>query len=70
MTEYIVLEKEEKGWIEWDRQQARSARSAIRQHLDGATAGMSLAGQFVAVPIRSWQPTTVSVETKQQLKFQ
>ena len=71
MTAYIILEKTEEGWKEIGSMEARSARSAIRERIDGA--GQSSAykgkGSYVAVPARSWQPVSVEVETKTQLKF-
>lgn len=75
-TEYLVLRKStaDHSWKESGRYEARSASSAIRQHLEGSpsvegNASDREAGTFVAVPSRSFAPVTVKVETKTALKF-
>ena len=76
MTEYIVFRRstEDSKWQETAKYEARSADSAIRQHLEGkpsvdGNATAREGGVFVAVPARSWKPVTVKVETKTALKF-
>lgn len=72
MTEYLVLVKDESGgWVDIGHVSARSARSAIRERVDGASQSSAYRGEgeYVAVPSRSWQPVTVKTETKTQLKF-
>jgi hypothetical protein len=46
---------------------ASSANAAIRKHAEGAPDKTS--GTFVAIPERSWQPTKVTVETRQTVKL-
>lgn len=67
MTTYLVFRKgtEDDLWTQVAVKDARSAMSAIRQHLDGGKEG----GTLAAVPARSWNPVTVKVETKTELKF-
>lgn len=76
MTEYIVLEKIGEAWSPCGPVSAPSARSAIRAMVHSTTPheervdGEGIrSGEFVAVPVRSWDPVTVSVETKTSLKF-
>ena len=70
MTAYVVLTKngEEDSWgqVGPESVPARSARAAISQVLSTRPGS---AGKFVAVPARSWQPVTVTPETKTTLKF-
>lgn len=78
-TEYVVLEnaggEDGVGWHPIGSQEARSASSAIRQHLAKLTEGRDLSvlphgsPWYVAVPARSWKPVKVTVETKTALKF-
>ncbi len=42
--------------------EATSAKAAIRQTVEDA-------GEYVAVPERSWQPQSVKVETQKRLKI-
>lgn len=71
MTEYVVFTNTTGAWKEIGRLQARSARSAIRERIDGMaqTDAYLGEGQYVAVPSRSWQPVTVHSETKTALRF-
>jgi hypothetical protein len=62
-TVYVVLRKDGSGthlWMEIDRASSGNAEQAIRAAVDK---GEYDSGIFVAVPARSWQPRTVSVET-------
>lgn len=73
MTEYLVLVREKTStyWVPIGNVSARSARSAIRERIDGAAQSDEYRGEgeYVAVPARSWQPVTVKTETKTQLRF-
>lgn len=71
MTEYVILHKTSEEWKHIGTTQARSAKSAIRERVDGAAQSSAFYGdgEYVAVPARSWQPVTVKTETKTQLKF-
>ena len=63
---YIVLRLADGDWREHGpRQQARSAHAAIRQALD-----QEQSGTYVAIPARSFQPVTVTVQTQTVLKLQ
>jgi hypothetical protein len=68
MTEYVLFEKLNDGgwWEKVSSVEARSATSAIRAFLEGEN---GTAGEYAAVPARSWKPVTVKVETKTSLKF-
>ena len=69
MTNYLVLHNSgENVWTEFTAINARSAHSAISQALAGDE-NTYKEGTFVAVPLRSWRPTVVKVETKTALKF-
>ena len=70
MTEYLIFtsfpvdgELPPTGWKPVGRVHARSAQSAIRESIE------ALPGEYVAVPVRSWKPVTVKVETKTALRF-
>ena len=70
-TAYVVLkldETAERGprWIEGPTVDAASADAAIRASIDG---GGSATGTFVAVPARSWNPASVTTETKTVVKI-
>ena len=72
MTDYLILRSVQGGtWEVIGSMEARSARSAIRERIDGAGQSSEHAGEgtYVAVPSRSWQPVKVAVETKTALKF-
>ena len=76
MTEYVVLKKKalESGSTGWvapilpaSPVSARSARAAVQEIAGKLKAEGE--GEFVAIPVRSFQPMTVKVETKTALKF-
>lgn len=70
MTEYVVLRQQEGEWEELHRCEARSATSAIRQLSETVIPDAPFAGgTYVAIPVRSFQPVTVKLETKQTLTF-
>jgi hypothetical protein len=59
-TEYVILRQESEGiWNEAGRSAANSSRAAL--HALSAELGE---GTFIAVPMRSWQPLTIAIETK------
>lgn len=69
-TEYVILKSHAlpgkdnvSGWVTQGTAKASSAGAAIRAHLNGADEG----GEFVAIPLRSWQP--VSVEIQKAIRF-
>ena len=74
MTEYIVLaysqHETHDGWsrIGPDEVRARSSKAAIQEALNSRS-DVAQYEAFVAVPLRSWRPVTVKVETKTALKF-
>lgn len=63
-TEYVVLKKAggSSTWAEFKRVEAASARAAVH-------AVVKDPGEYLAVPSRSWNPMTVKVETKTELKI-
>jgi hypothetical protein len=65
LTEYVVLTRVGDEWKESGIVKAASATGAIRAHLDRTAVHPAV----VAVPARSWQPVTVTVETKTVLKL-
>lgn len=65
-TEYVVLHHHDSSWREIQRVTASSASGAVRQVATGTEAP---SGRFVAVPVRSWQPIDVKVETVRQLRL-
>ena len=73
MTDYVVLRKTEidDGWERYRlAPSARSARAAIQAVVDQDVAADQINGnEYVAIPLRSWKPVTVKVETKTALKF-
>lgn len=73
MTEYLIFHasREDSTWTLIGQVQGRSARSAIRERLDGTAQSSAHYGDgtYVAVPARSWQPVSVKTETKTALKF-
>ena len=72
MTDYVILsQREDEAWEIVGAMSARSASSALRERLDGPGQSSEYrgAGVYVAVPERSWQPLTVSIETRQTLRF-
>jgi hypothetical protein len=63
-TPYIVLKHDtEDTWLVHNSVDAPSATAAIRQVAGGS-------GTYVAVPIRSWAPVTVTTETRTILKLE
>lgn len=73
MTSYVLLKKkaavstdqtEETCWWQGVTVEAISAEAAIRKAVDG-----DKGGTYVAVPLRSFQEVTVTVETKRTLKL-
>lgn len=67
MTEYVILaNKPQQGaWLEETaRVPARSAQAAVRAHVDRIAAVEEKDGVYIAVPVRSWQPIKVKIETK------
>ena len=66
MTSYVILCKTVEDWEELaKRVEASSAKAALRTALKGT----SINGEYVAIPLRSWHPLKVTVETQQRLKF-
>lgn len=67
-TNYVVLFQEDNTWVEvrglWE---ATSAKGAIRAAMNET--GNSGGETMVAVPLRSWQPQPVKVETQQRLRI-
>ena len=66
-TSYIVLKGNEDGWSYFDIEiEATSAKSAIRIAVqkEGGSAG-----DYVAIPARSWKVLPVKVETQKLLKI-
>jgi hypothetical protein len=60
-TQYVILHSDGAGWKEYDQHPtATSAEAAIRLYPTG---------RLVAVPLRSWKPVKVTVETKQTVKL-
>lgn len=66
-TQYKVLIQEESGiWTEFEGTvEATSTKGAIRRALNGE----DQSGIYLAVPLRSFKPTPVKVETQQHLKI-
>jgi hypothetical protein len=72
VTSYLVLRRDKLvkdgsptgDWREFDFVNAASADAAIR-----AVAEAKGAGEFVAVPARSWKPRTVTVEQKTAVRL-
>jgi hypothetical protein len=56
-------------WYEGERITARSPKAAITAYLELPSTKDQGNGQYAAVPLRSWKPVTVEVETKTALKF-
>jgi hypothetical protein len=79
-TTYVVLEQQESAgpaeagerqaniyWVEREQIEARAATDAIRSYVNAN--GITKGGIFYAVPLRSWRPITVAVETQTRLKL-
>ena len=63
-TEYVLLRLLDQlehpgGWMECGRSAGQSGRAALNALVDDLGEGT-----YIAVPARSWQPMTVTVETK------
>lgn len=56
-TDYTVLLRGPTGWQELTEAVASSAEAAVRIGAEGKE------GTYVAIPLRSWKPVKVSVET-------
>ena len=68
MTAYVVLTNTEKGWQQLTgTYSGTSRRGAIQAALNSGNAVGEQAGEYVAVPARSWQP--VKVKPERVLKF-
>ena len=68
MTAYIVLTNTEKGWQQLTGTYSGAhARAAIQAALNSGNTVGEQAGEYVAVPARSWQP--VKVRPERVLKF-
>ena len=71
-TEYVVLRRAEPDSGVWEigaHIEARSAPEAIRRTV-GKLSGDAQAGTYVAVPVRSWRPVTVTAEVQTRLKLE
>lgn len=78
MTEYVVLRYQNivgdhaqvagGCWVEVGQADARSSSAAIRAVVDMMDAPI-IEDTFTAIPLRSWAPVTVKVETKTALRF-
>jgi len=72
MTKYLVLEQGDSitnadCWTVYaENIEASSALSALRSALNGKG---DLGSRYVAVPMRSWQPQPIEVETQHRLKI-
>lgn len=78
LTAYVILRRDtgtDSTGNQWredgPHQTARSAKQAIRQALElRAESDVQPSGTYVAVPYRSFQPVTVTVQTQTVLKLQ
>jgi hypothetical protein len=63
VTTFVILSRDESGyWRQADGYfEAHSAESAVRAY------GDKNGGVYVAVPVRSWRPLKVEVETRKQV---
>lgn len=64
VSEYVVLKKGDNGWNVVKKVAAGSARGAINDSVNGH---QEAAGEYVAIPARSWQPLSVKFETKMKI---
>ena len=70
MTHYVILyQRDDNTWDQTTALEARSARAAVTKALEGENNPYQSGGTFIAVPLRSWRPVTVKVETKTALRF-
>lgn len=65
-TSYVVLSKDAGKWSEVGIYHAASQIAAVTAHIRETDAK---AGTFVAIPSRSWHPTTLAVETQTKIKL-
>jgi hypothetical protein len=65
VTTYVVLSKNGSGWNELARIDASSDQGAVRKAVDGK----DLDGEYVAVPLRSFQVRRAISETKTVVTF-
>lgn len=71
-TKYKILRRNADGsWDEFFEEgiAATSARGAIRAALEGPLGNGREEWEFNAIPMRSWKPTTVIIETRQRLRI-
>lgn len=78
-TTYVVLERVEARnaaeaaensmyhWEEREAFEARSSTDAVRSYVNRN--GVTKGGVFYAVPMRSWKPITVAIETQTRMKL-
>lgn len=68
-TWYVILEQHGNQWTEVDRRiSAASGPAAVSAYLK-TLPPEEQAGTYEPVPVRSWKPITVEVETQTKLKF-
>lgn len=72
MTEYVVMsatraDETDSAWAEVGHFEARDARAAVAAYV--SQNGVPKSGSFIAVPLRSFKPIKVDVETQTKLKF-
>ena len=67
MTEYQVLSLRSGLWSEEQKVEAHSTKAAIAAFVKDESD--SADGVFVAVPVRSWKPVKVTLETQTRLTF-
>ena len=68
MTKYVVLKQfvdGSPGWVQDGTVEARTARAAVRAHID--VDNEDFPGLYVAVPAISFRPISVKVETRTRL---
>jgi hypothetical protein len=74
VTHYLVFKRVPQEdaalsiWEQFTSVEASSARAAIRLALAGEKNPMG-DGEYVATPLRSWQPVKVTVEQKREVAF-
>lgn len=69
-TEYVILQQSgDQGEFAIVAQSVRghSAEHVLRQH--ASKPELPIQGTFVAIPARSWKPTTIAVETTRTVKI-
>jgi hypothetical protein len=72
VTPYLVFHRHQEPdrsiWEQFTSVEASSARAAIRLALAGEKNPMG-DGEYVATPLRSWQPVKVRVEQRREVAF-